>query len=39
MVIAGNEPGGKYAKARELGIKVLFESEFRELVLVKDENA
>ena len=32
MVIAGNEPGGKYAKARDFGVKVLFEPEFRELI-------
>jgi DNA ligase (NAD+) len=32
LVIAGNEPGGKYSKAKELGIKILFESEFRKLI-------
>ena len=36
MVIAGNEPGGKYAKAKDLGVKVLFESEFRELIESRD---
>ena len=38
MVIAGNEPGGKYAKAIDLGVKVLFESEFRELIESRDRN-
>ena len=32
MVIAGNEPGGKLAKAKDLGVPVLFESEFRQLI-------
>ena len=32
MVIAGKEPGGKYAKAKDLGVKVLFEAEFRQLI-------
>ena len=32
MVIAGDEPGGKYAKAKDLGVPVLFESEFRQLI-------
>jgi DNA ligase (NAD+) len=36
MVIAGNNPGGKYAKAKDLGVKVLFESEFRKLTQVLD---
>jgi DNA ligase (NAD+) len=38
MVIAGNEPGGKYAKAKELGVKVLFESEFLKLIQALGEN-
>jgi DNA ligase (NAD+) len=37
MIIAGNEPGGKYAKAKELGVEVLFESEFRELIQGSDK--
>ena len=32
MVIAGNEPGGKFAKAKDLGVPVLFESEFQQLI-------
>ena len=32
MVIAGNEPGGKFAKAKGLGVPVLFESEFQQLI-------
>jgi DNA ligase (NAD+) len=36
MVIAGNEPGGKYAKAKDLGVNVLFESEFRKLIEGRD---
>ena len=38
IVIAGNEPGGKYAKAKGLGVKVLFEREFRELIQAMDGN-
>ena len=38
MVIAGNEPGGKYAKAKDLGVKVLFEPEFRKLTQALDGN-
>ena len=37
MVIAGNEPGRKYAKANDLGVKVLFESEFRQLIQGRDK--
>ena len=32
MVIAGNEPGGKLSKAKDLDVPVLFESEFRQLI-------
>jgi len=32
MVIAGDESGGKLAKAKVLGVPVLFESEFRQLI-------
>ena len=39
MVIAGNEPGRKYAKAKDLGLKVLFESEFRELIQAMEEKS
>ena len=38
MVIAGNEPGGKFAKAKDLGVPVLFESEFRQLIHGRVEN-
>jgi DNA ligase (NAD+) len=38
IVIAGNDPGGKYAKAKDLGVKVLFEAEFRELIQAMDGN-
>jgi len=31
-VVAGEDPGGKLARARELGIPVLTEEEFRTLV-------
>ena len=34
-VLAGTEPGGKYDKAKELGIKILNEQEFRNLVVKK----
>ena len=38
MVIAGNDPGGKLAKAKSFGVKVLFESEFRDLIQSRDGN-
>ena len=38
MVIAGNEPGRKYEKANDLGVKVLFELEFQELVRGRGKN-
>jgi DNA ligase (NAD+) len=31
-VVAGEEPGSKLAKAKELGVKVIDEQTFRELV-------
>jgi DNA ligase (NAD+) len=31
-VVVGSDPGSKYEKARELGIAVLTEEQFRELV-------
>lgn len=32
-VIAGSNPGSKYAKAKELGVKIIDEEEFKKLVL------
>ena len=32
MVIAGNEPGGKLSKAKDLDVQVLFELEFQQLI-------
>ncbi len=32
-VVAGNEPGLKYEKAKQLGIKILTEKEF--LIMIK----
>jgi DNA ligase (NAD+) len=31
-VVAGKEPGSKYAKAKELGLTIIDEEEFRRLV-------
>ncbi len=31
-VVVGEDPGGKYDRARELGVKIINESEFRELL-------
>lgn len=31
-VVAGEDPGGKYERARELGVKIINENEFRELL-------
>jgi DNA ligase (NAD+) len=31
-VLAGNNPGSKYTKAKELGVKVIGEKEFREMI-------
>jgi DNA ligase (NAD+) len=32
FVVAGDEPGSKYAKAKELGVKVITEQQFKEMV-------
>jgi len=31
-VVAGENPGSKYDKAKELGIKIINEEEFRKLI-------
>ena len=31
-VLAGAEPGSKFAKAKELGIRILTEAEFRKML-------
>lgn len=31
-VVAGEEPGSKYAKAKELGVKIIGENEFKKLI-------
>ena len=33
FVIAGNNPGSKYNKATELGLTILTESDFSELIM------
>ncbi len=35
FVVAGKSPGAKYAKAKELAVKILNEKEFRDLIQVK----
>ena len=32
LVIAGTEPGSKYARARNLGIRIVDERQFRKLI-------
>ena len=34
-VVAGKDPGSKYAKARELGLTIIDEEEFKRLMGVK----
>ena len=32
FVVCGNSPGSKYAKAKELGVKIISEKEFKEMI-------
>ena len=36
-VVVGEKPGSKYEKARELGLKIIYEEEFKKLVGMEEE--